>query len=60
MNEGFQGFTSCRPIKKGKEILRVCNADMDAMEADLLAGFSAAEVEVFRSFIGKILRKRNE
>ena len=45
----------------GQQTLQQCNIVMDRLEAELLADFSAPEIDLFRGLIGKILdQKRGE
>ncbi len=45
---------------KGKEVLEICNAAMDAFEEKLLKKLKVKETEVFRGSIGKILENLKE
>jgi DNA-binding MarR family transcriptional regulator len=46
--------------EKGKEVLKICNAAMDAFEEKLLKKLKAKETEGFRGAIGKILENLKE
>lgn len=45
---------------KGKEILDICNAAMDAFEAKLLKKLKIKEIDAFRGALGKILGNLKE
>lgn len=42
----------------GQQTLQHCNIAMDRLEAELLADFSASEIDLFRGLIGKILDQK--